>query len=146
MDKVVHTFPRGISPKMNVKALFEFELAYNNIAVQHVNHYTNCVYNECDVQFLDECFRQNLLKCCLLLSLYILLVKWITCLTANRSNQVRTQVALLHSLSDYFPRERNKVKLATVVEGNSKAPFSIATAMRCTGGRYSFPSIRTLYC
>ena len=32
-----------------------------------------------------------------------------------------------------------KVKLATIVEGNPKAPFSIATTPRCRGGRYSFP-------
>ena len=31
-----------------------------------------------------------------------------------------------------------KVKLATIVEGNPKAPFSIATTPRCRGGRYSF--------
>ena len=33
----------------------------------------------------------------------------------------------------------SKVKLATIVEGNPKAAFSIATAPRCRGGRYSFP-------
>ena len=30
-------------------------------------------------------------------------------------------------------------KLATIVEGNPKAPFSIATTPMCRGGRYSFP-------
>ena len=30
-------------------------------------------------------------------------------------------------------------KLATIVEGDPKAPFSIATTPRCSGGRYSFP-------
>ena len=46
-----------------------------------------------------------------------------------------------------------KLKLATEVEGNRKAPFSIATTLKCRGGRYFFsldcttlPSIRTLYC
>ena len=45
------------------------------------------------------------------------------------------------------------VKLATVVEGDQKAPFWIATTPRCRGGRYSFPwiasilpLIRTVYC
>ena len=33
----------------------------------------------------------------------------------------------------------SKVKLATIVEGNPKAPFSIATTPRCRRGRYSFP-------
>ena len=42
--------------------------------------------------------------------------------------------------------------MATVVEGDQKAPFSIATTPGCRGGRYSFPNcstlplIRTLYC
>ena len=37
------------------------------------------------------------------------------------------------------------VKLATVVEGDPKAPFSIATTPRCKGGRDSFPWIAPLY-
>ena len=37
-----------------------------------------------------------------------------------------------------------KVKLATVVEGHQKAPFSIATTPKYRGGRYSFPSIAPL--
>ena len=35
----------------------------------------------------------------------------------------------------------SKVKLATIVEGNPKAPFSIATTPMCRGGRYSFPGL-----
>ena len=34
-----------------------------------------------------------------------------------------------------------KVKLTTIVEGDLKAPFSIATTPRCRGGRYSFPGL-----
>ena len=33
---------------------------------------------------------------------------------------------------------RSKVKLATLDEGDLKAPFSIATTPRCRGGHYSF--------
>ena len=36
-------------------------------------------------------------------------------------------------------------KLATLVEGDPKAPFSIATTPRCRGGCYSFPWIAPLY-
>ena len=36
---------------------------------------------------------------------------------------------------------RHISKLATIVEGNPKAPFSIATTPRCRGGRYSFPGL-----
>ena len=32
-----------------------------------------------------------------------------------------------------------------MVEGNQKAPFSIATTPKCRGGRYSFPWIAPLY-
>ena len=35
--------------------------------------------------------------------------------------------------------------MATVVEGYPKAHFSIATTLRCRGGRYSFPWIAPLY-
>ena len=37
------------------------------------------------------------------------------------------------------------IKLATVVEGDQKAPFSIATTPSCWGGRYSFPWIAPIY-
>ena len=37
--KGVHTFHKGISPKMIVITRLEFELAYNYIAVLHISHY-----------------------------------------------------------------------------------------------------------
>ena len=47
----------------------------------------------------------------------------------------------------------SKVKLATLVEGDQKAPFSIATTLRCRGrvlllsqNCSTLPLIRTLYC
>ena len=39
----------------------------------------------------------------------------------------------------------SKVRLATIVESDQKAPFSIATTPRCMGGLYSFPWISPLY-
>ena len=33
----------------------------------------------------------------------------------------------------------------TLIEGDQKAPFSIATTPGCRGGRYSFPRIKPLY-
>ena len=39
----------------------------------------------------------------------------------------------------------SKIKLVTLVEGNQKAPFSIATTLRCRGGCYTFPWIPPLY-
>ena len=38
-DEGIHTFFKGISPKVNVIARLEFELAYYDIIVQHVSHY-----------------------------------------------------------------------------------------------------------
>ena len=35
--------------------------------------------------------------------------------------------------------------MATVVEGDSKAPFSLARTPRCSRGRYSIPWIAPLY-
>ena len=39
----------------------------------------------------------------------------------------------------------DKVKLATVGEGDPKAPFSITTKPMCQGGHYSFSWIAPLY-
>ena len=36
-DKGVHTFYKVICPKVNTNEGLEFELAYNNVAVQHVS-------------------------------------------------------------------------------------------------------------
>ena len=38
MGEGLHTFPKGISPKMNAIARLKFELANYDITVQHVNH------------------------------------------------------------------------------------------------------------
>ncbi len=35
----------------------------------------------------------------------------------------------------------DKAVMATIVEGNPKSPFSIATTPMCRGGRYSFPGL-----
>ena len=37
--KRVHTFSKGISPKVNVVAWLEFELAYYDVVVWNVSHY-----------------------------------------------------------------------------------------------------------
>ena len=53
---------------------------------------------------------------------------------------------LFHLISELKYRGINsKVRLATVVEGDHKAPFSIATTTRCWRGRYFFPWITPLY-
>ena len=39
-DKGVHTFPKGICPKVNVIVRLEYKLAYYDSAVQRFNHYT----------------------------------------------------------------------------------------------------------
>ena len=44
----------------------------------------------------------------------------------------------------YIDNYRNIVP-GYIVEGDPKAPFSIATTPRCRGGRYSIPRIAPLY-
>ena len=39
-DEGVHTFPKGICPKVNVIVRLEYELAYYDSAVHRFNHYT----------------------------------------------------------------------------------------------------------
>ena len=51
---------------------------------------------------------------------------------------------IITTVCKLFVLDRNcKVKLATVVEGDQKASFSIATTQK--GGGYSFPVIALLY-
>ena len=50
----------------------------------------------------------------------------------------------MYSVMNYY-QILVKVKLATIVEDDHKAPFSIATTLSCRGGRDSFPWINPLY-
>ena len=53
---------------------------------------------------------------------------------------------IVRFISSFFPdMDQCKVKLATIVEGDPKAPFSIATTPRCRGGRYSIPRNGSMY-
>ena len=70
------------------------------------------------------------------------------------SSRVWTRVAVSISYDDnHYTTGTSKTvtdsvllyKLATIVEGDPKAPFSIATTPRCRGGRYSIPRIAPLY-
>ena len=40
VDKEIYMFPNNIIPKMNVLGRLEFELAYKDVAVQHVSPYS----------------------------------------------------------------------------------------------------------
>ena len=40
LNKGVNAFPQGICPKVNVRVRLEFELAYDDSAVDRYNHYT----------------------------------------------------------------------------------------------------------
>ena len=59
-------------------------------------------------------------------------MKWVAS-SANRSSLLDL------ILTEYLIKV--KVKLATIVKGNPKAPFSVATTPMCRGGRYSFPGL-----
>ena len=56
-----------------------------------------------------------------------------------------THFSYFVSLFSTTTKRCKKVKLATVVEGDSMAPFSLATTPRCRGGHFSFPWIAPLY-
>ena len=45
----------------------------------------------------------------------------------------------------YIQELKCTVMLATIVDGDLKANISLATTLRCRGGRYSFPWIAPLY-
>ena len=49
----------------------------------------------------------------------------------------------IKNIDDVFLSILVKVKLATVVEGDPKFPFSIAITPRCRRGRYSSPLCST---
>ena len=60
-------------------------------------------------------------------------------------NAHKTEYMRFNQRVDISALNSSKVKLATIVEGDPKAPFSIATTPRCRGGRYSIPRIAPLY-
>ena len=70
-------------------------------------------------------------------SILIWLVGWLGFMAYKPLQIIQRQI--------HFDRNKSKVKLATVVEGDQKASFSIATTLRCIGGRYSFTRIAPLY-
>ena len=59
----------------------------------------------------------------------------------NGFNYGYLTVEILFNIDHLFTDNVSKVKYATIVEGDPKAPFSIATTPRCRGGRYSFPGL-----
>ena len=70
-----------------------------------------------------------------------LCVWWSNSSAKGYSQRILTRVLVLSRK----PSRKVKVKLATIVEGDPKAPFPIATTPRCRGGRFSFPWIAPLY-
>ena len=60
------------------------------------------------------------------------------------ANWADSQKSYYHEIYTFFWREL-KVKLATVVQGNPKAPFYIATTPKCWEDRCSIPWFAPLY-
>ena len=58
-DKGVHTFPKGICPKVNVIARLEYELAYYDSAVHRFNHYTTKTPPDTVRIFISTSVRKN---------------------------------------------------------------------------------------
>ena len=67
-----------------------------------------------------------------------------TILGQGQPDSAERQRPRFKQLSNIFVK-KSKVNLATEVEGDPKAAFSIATTSSCKGGRNSYPSIAPLY-
>ena len=78
-DKRVHTFPKNISPNVSVMVRLEFELAYNNVTVQHVSHYATGTHT-CKLFLL---ITVTLIYDCLLKTIIISYLKLYTCVQTN---------------------------------------------------------------
>ena len=67
-DKGVHTFPKGICPRVNVIARLEYELAYYDSAVHGFNHYTKTTppfYNRTFISLLLLSYQTiQTTRCC----------------------------------------------------------------------------------
>ena len=50
----VHTFSKGISPKVNVIPSVKFELDYYNVAVKHVSLYTTGISSRFFIQQMER--------------------------------------------------------------------------------------------
>ena len=58
-DKEIHTFPKNINLKVNVIAPLEFELAYSDVKVPDVSHYT--VHNRIDDVYILNINQVNVI-------------------------------------------------------------------------------------
>ena len=61
---------------------------------------------------------------------------------ANRHTQTHVNTRVYIYIYIYISKQK---KLATVVKGDSKAPFLIATIPKCLVGRYCIPRIDQFY-
>ena len=58
-EKGVHTFPKGIFPKVNVISRLEYELAYYDSAVHRFNYYTTRTPLESEKSKVSLCFQDS---------------------------------------------------------------------------------------
>ena len=66
----VHTFPKGICPKVNVIARLEYELAYYDSTVHRFNHYTTRTLMSKQVSSDYVCHAQCLLDFLIISNLF----------------------------------------------------------------------------
>ena len=74
--------------------------------------------------------------------LLLLLIQWGAILRNLKKRRKHDLFLSIYCLSSFLVKV---VDLATLVEGDPKAPFSIATTLRYRGERYSFSGIAPLY-
>ena len=59
LTHVVHTFPKGICPKVNIIAFLELELVYYDSAVYRFNPYTSRISPSEFFSVLEDCFEMS---------------------------------------------------------------------------------------
>ena len=65
--------------------------------------------------------------------------------SSSSTTTATTTTSIAITTTTINSNDKSKENLATFVEGDPKAPFSIATTPRCKGGRYSIHLIAPLY-
>ena len=80
-DKGVHTFPKGISPNVNVIVRLEFEVAYLEVAVNYFSH---------DTMQIPPGFKYSYLTSIILFNnIHLFTVKWFQVFLSNINNSIQ---------------------------------------------------------
>ena len=119
----------NLSPPNHIYALFWYTHTYETI---NANTHSN-VYTAINLHIYIHMFKR-------IISIYIYLHSY-----RFLHIQSHIRIVSIYLYIHKYKSSKVKVNLATIVEGDQKAPFSIATTLRCRGGHYIFPCIAPFY-